>query len=137
MPDNEGAIVMMTFLQPPSFADSSFDEQTALIDEELASQADPGDVADVKLCVDLPYASAYDLHMHIASDTLPFHRTAVLASVDAVNAVTRDDLARPTPCAGWDLATLLAHMTVQHRGFAAAARGVTDLDVWDPATVAD
>ncbi|MGZ5363196.1 MAG: TIGR03086 family metal-binding protein [Mycobacterium sp.] len=75
--------------------------------------------------------------MHIASDTLPFHRTAVLASVDAVNAVTRDDLARPTPCAGWDLATLLAHMTVQHRGFAAAARGVTDLDVWDPATVAD
>ncbi|MGZ5391119.1 MAG: TIGR03086 family metal-binding protein [Mycobacterium sp.] len=75
--------------------------------------------------------------MHITSDTLPFHRTAVLASVDAVNAVTRDDLARPTPCAGWDLATLLAHMTVQHRGFAAAARGVTDLDVWDPATVAD
>ncbi|MGZ5394950.1 MAG: TIGR03086 family metal-binding protein [Mycobacterium sp.] len=75
--------------------------------------------------------------MHIASDTLPFHRTAVLTSVDAVNAVTRDDLTRPTPCAGWDLATLLAHMTVQHRGFAAAARGVTDLDVWDPATVAD
>ncbi|MGZ8812889.1 MAG: hypothetical protein ACXWZI_02600 [Mycobacterium sp.] len=37
MPDNEGAIVMMTFLQPPSFADSPFDEQTALIDEELAA----------------------------------------------------------------------------------------------------
>ena len=70
--------------------------------------------------------------MHIASDTLSLHRTAVLASVDAVNAVTRDDLARPTPCAGWDLATLLAHMTVQHRGFAAAARGGTDLDVWTP-----
>lgn len=61
----------------------------------------------------------------------------MLASVGAVNAVTRNDLARPTPCAGWDLATLLAHMTVQHRGFAAAARGGTDLDVWDPATVAD
>lgn len=75
--------------------------------------------------------------MHIASDILPLHRTAALASVDAVNAVTRDDLVRPTPCAGWDLATLLAHMTVQHRGFAAAARGATDLDVWDPATVAD
>ena len=75
--------------------------------------------------------------MHIASDTLSLHRTAVLASVDAVNAVIGDDLTRPTPCAGWDLATLLAHMTVQHRGFAAAARGGTDLDVWDPATVAD
>lgn len=75
--------------------------------------------------------------MHIASDILPLHRTAVLASVDAVNAVTRDDLARPTPCAGWDLATLLAHMTVQHRGFAAAARGGTDLEVWDPSTVSD
>jgi len=75
--------------------------------------------------------------MHTVSDILPFHRTAVLASVDAVNAVTRDDLARPTPCTGWDLATLLAHMTVQHRGFAAAARGGTDLDVWDPSTVSD
>ena len=75
--------------------------------------------------------------MHTAPDTLSLHRTAVLASVDAVNAVTRDDLDRPTPCAGWDLATLLAHMTVQHRGFAAAARGGTDLDVWAPATVAD
>ena len=91
----------------------------------------------LKLCIELSYAYAYDLHMHISLDTLPFHRVAVLASVDAVNAVTRDDLARPTPCVGWDLATLLAHMTVQHRGFAAAARGGTDLDVWDPSTVAE
>lgn len=75
--------------------------------------------------------------MHITSDTLLLHRAAVLASVDAVNAVTHDDLAKPTPCAGWDLATLLAHMTVQHYGFAAAARGGADLGVWDPATVAD
>jgi len=75
--------------------------------------------------------------MHINSHTLPLHRTAVLASVDAVNAVTHDDLARPTPCAGWDLTSLLAHMTVQHHGFAAAARGGTDLGVWDPRTVAD
>ncbi len=75
--------------------------------------------------------------MHITSETLSLHRTAVLASVDVVNAVVGDDLTRPTPCAGWDLAVLLAHMTVQHRGFAAAARGGSDLDVWDPATVAD
>ena len=37
VPNNDGAIVMMTFLQPPSFADSFFDEQTALIDEELVA----------------------------------------------------------------------------------------------------
>ena len=62
----------------------------------------------------------------------------MLASVDAVDAVNADDLARPTPCAGWNLADLLTHMTVQHHGFAAAARGHgADLDVWNPATVAD
>ncbi|MFC8431295.1 TIGR03086 family metal-binding protein [Streptomyces sp. NPDC057253] len=33
------------------------------------------------------------------------------------------DWARETPCAGWDLRRLVAHMTAQHRGFAAAARG--------------
>lgn len=75
--------------------------------------------------------------MNITSDMLPLHRAAVQASVDAVNAVTLDDLTRPTPCAGWNLATLLAHMTVQHYGFAAAARGGADLGLWDPATVAD
>lgn len=75
--------------------------------------------------------------MHITPDALSLHRAAVLASVDAVNAVSLDDLDRPTPCAGWNLATLLMHMTVQHRGFAAAARGGTDAEVWEPATVAD
>ena len=41
------------------------------------------------------------------------------------------DLDRPTPCEGWNLADLLGHMTVQHRGFAAAARGFgADPDVW-------
>lgn len=75
--------------------------------------------------------------MHITSAALPLHRAAVQASVEAVNAVSLDDLDRPTPCAGWNLSALLAHMTVQHHGFAAAARGGTDLGVWDPATVAD
>ena len=32
-------------------------------------------------------------------------------------------LTLPTPCAGWTLADLLTHMTAQHHGFAAAARG--------------
>lgn len=72
------------------------------------------------------------------SDIRPLHHRAVAASVDVVAGVTPEDLDRPTPCAGWDLADLLAHMTVQHYGFAAAARGQgADLAVWDPATVAD
>jgi uncharacterized protein (TIGR03086 family) len=76
--------------------------------------------------------------MTTTSDVRPLHRTAVLASVDLVSAVTSDDLGRPTPCAGWHLGDLLTHMTVQHRGFAAAARGNgADLAVWDAATVAD
>ncbi|AFM19920.1 TIGR03086 family protein [Mycolicibacterium chubuense NBB4] len=59
------------------------------------------------------------------------HTTAVAASVALVDTVATADLGRPTPCAGWDLLDLLSHMTVQHRGFAAAARGRgADPDVW-------
>ena len=80
--------------------------------------------------------TAYDMRMHTNQDVRPLHRIAVLASVDVVSAVTADDLAKPTPCAGWNLADLLAHMTVQHRGFAAAARGHgADEAIWQPATV--
>jgi uncharacterized protein (TIGR03086 family) len=81
---------------------------------------------------------AYDKRMHTISDIRSLHRSAVLASVDVVAAVTRDDLRRPTPCAGWNLLDLLAHMTAQHRGFAAAARGDGDSPtVWESARVAD
>ena len=76
--------------------------------------------------------------MLINYDIRTEHRLAVLASVDMVNAVTRKDLHRATPCEGWDLSQLLAHMTVQHRGFAAAARGEgADPTRWDAATVTD
>ncbi|HEY1838652.1 MAG TPA: TIGR03086 family metal-binding protein [Mycobacterium sp.] len=76
--------------------------------------------------------------MHTNSDIRPFHRSAVLASVEVVSTVTVDDLSRVTPCVGWSLAELLAHMTVQHRGFAAAARGHgADPEIWQPGTVAD
>jgi hypothetical protein len=34
--NGEGAEFMMTFFQPPSFADDFFDEQTKLVDIELA-----------------------------------------------------------------------------------------------------
>lgn len=63
---------------------------------------------------------------------------AVRHSVAIVTQVTAADLDRVTPCAAWDLRALLAHMTVQHHGFAAAARGDgADLARWDAATVAD
>ncbi len=77
--------------------------------------------------------------MHtLSTDLLDAHRIAILASVDAAKTIDERDLHRPTPCTGWDLADLLAHMTVQHRGFAAAARGGgQDLALWDPATVRD
>jgi uncharacterized protein (TIGR03086 family) len=75
--------------------------------------------------------------MHTNNDIRPLHRIAVLASVDVVSQVTADDLALATPCDGWNLANLLAHMTVQHRGFAAAARGHGDDEaVWQTDTVA-
>src|SRR5215207_2335201 len=48
---------------------------------------------------------------------------AVRDSVSLVRQVTPDDLLRPTPCSAWALTDLLAHMTAQHRGFAAAALG--------------
>jgi len=68
----------------------------------------------------------------------PLHRIAVLGSVDVVSAVTVDDLSKVTPCVGWNLADLLTHMTAQHRGFAAAARGHgADPAAWQPATVAE
>ncbi len=55
---------------------------------------------------------------------------AVRVSVDLVARATTADLGRPTPCAGWTLRDLLAHLTVQHDGFAAAARGDGDLAHW-------
>jgi uncharacterized protein (TIGR03086 family) len=76
------------------------------------------------------------MHMHTIEDLRPLHRTVVLASVDIVSAVSIDDLTKATPCAGWNLADLLTHMTVQHRGFAASARGHGgDAAVWQTETI--
>jgi uncharacterized protein (TIGR03086 family) len=63
---------------------------------------------------------------------------AVRASVEVVARVTSTDLGRPTPCRDWDLGALLAHMTVQHRGFAAAAAGQgADPEAWRPLPLGD
>ncbi|PRC51826.1 TIGR03086 family protein, partial [Mycobacterium sp. ITM-2017-0098] len=59
-------------------------------------------------------------------------------SIDVVSAVRQDHLTLATPCAGWTLADLLTHMTVQHHGFAASARGDgADVSVWRTEPFAD
>ncbi len=64
-------------------------------------------------------------------DIRELNRRAVQASVEVVSQVNHGDLGRPTPCSQWSLGELLAHMTVQHRGFAAAAAGRgADPAVW-------
>lgn len=73
--------------------------------------------------------------MHTIKD---HHRTAVQASIDVVADVRPEHLPLATPCAGWNLADLLTHMTAQHHGFAAAARGEgADLSVWRTEPLAD
>ncbi|MFH8569238.1 TIGR03086 family metal-binding protein [Streptomyces sp. NPDC017993] len=57
---------------------------------------------------------------------------AVRISLEVVARVTPADLDRATPCAGWTLRDLLVHMTAQHYGFAAAARGESGLEPWRP-----
>ncbi|MQY20374.1 TIGR03086 family metal-binding protein [Nocardia macrotermitis] len=65
------------------------------------------------------------------TDIQDLNRRAVDYSVEIVNHLTPDHLDRPTPCSDWTVTDLLAHMTIQHRGFAAAACGNgADLDVW-------
>jgi uncharacterized protein (TIGR03086 family) len=72
--------------------------------------------------------------MHI----IELDRRAVAESVWVVSLVNAADLDRPTPCAQWTLGDLIAHMTVQHRGFAAAARGAgADPHVWEVAPLGD
>lgn len=66
-------------------------------------------------------------------DLRELDRRAVLGTVDIAELVTDERLTDPTPCAGWSVGDLLAHMAVQHRGFAAAARGHgADPALWHP-----
>jgi uncharacterized protein (TIGR03086 family) len=50
------------------------------------------------------------------------HRSALALAAAQVGTLRPDDLTSPTPCAGWRLADLLAHMIGQHHGFADAIR---------------
>jgi uncharacterized protein (TIGR03086 family) len=74
---------------------------------------------------------------HPVSDIVALDARVVRASVQAVSQVRAADLARPTPCGDWTLAELIAHMTGQHDGFAAAAAGGgADLARWRSAGAA-
>ncbi|MBH0779578.1 TIGR03086 family metal-binding protein [Nocardia bovistercoris] len=58
------------------------------------------------------------------------HAAAVRVSIELVDHVTTADLRTSTPCADWTLHGLLTHMIAQHRGFAAAAHGNGDPQLW-------
>lgn len=69
--------------------------------------------------------------MMIDTDLRALDVRAIRATVAAVERLDAAALGRPTPCADWTLADLLVHMTVQQRGFAAAAEGLgADESVW-------
>ena len=57
------------------------------------------------------------------TDIVGLDRIAVNEAVRVVDLAKDSDWQRDTPCAGWDLRRLVAHMAAQHRGFTAAARG--------------
>ncbi|MFE2296814.1 TIGR03086 family metal-binding protein [Streptomyces sp. NPDC059445] len=57
------------------------------------------------------------------ADIVELDRIAVQEALRVVDLAEPADWDRDTPCAGWDLRRLVAHMTAQHLGFAAAARG--------------
>ena len=60
-------------------------------------------------------------------DLRSLHVHALELATTEVERISPDDLARPTPCAGWDLAALLAHMVGQNHGFADAVSSTGDL----------
>jgi uncharacterized protein (TIGR03086 family) len=70
--------------------------------------------------------------MHI-KELIELDRRAVEETVRIVDGWDGHGADRPSPCAGWTFGDLLAHCTVQQRGFAAAARGErTSLEDWHP-----
>ncbi|QMU75747.1 TIGR03086 family protein [Streptacidiphilus sp. PB12-B1b] len=71
-------------------------------------------------------------------DILQLDRTAVLESVRILEAAGPVDWELPTPCSQWTLRQLVEHMTAQHHGFAAAARGEADeLAAWQSVPLGD
>ncbi|MBC3843187.1 TIGR03086 family protein [Streptacidiphilus sp. 4-A2] len=66
-------------------------------------------------------------------DILELNREAVLESVRILAKAGPQDFELPTPCSAWTVRQLVEHMTAQHLGFAAAARGeITAASDWLP-----
>lgn len=70
-------------------------------------------------------------------ELVAFDATAVRASIALVEQAGDEDWRRPSPCVGWTLHGLVAHMTTQHYGFAAASRGEGDLAPWKLRSLGD
>jgi uncharacterized protein (TIGR03086 family) len=58
-------------------------------------------------------------------DLRPQDRAATGLCLTAIETVKPNQLDLPTPCAGWNLGELVAHLVAENRGFAAIARGAT------------
>lgn len=71
------------------------------------------------------------------ADLIALDAKAVRTSVELAERASLADLVRPTPCVGWTLHDLLAHMATQHYGFAAASAGDGDLAVWKLRSLGD
>ncbi len=61
----------------------------------------------------------------MANELIGLHARALAVADEHVAQLGPGDLSRPTPCAGWSLDDLLAHMIGQHLGFALAVRELT------------
>lgn len=67
------------------------------------------------------------------SSLVQAHADASRLLESVVAGVAADDLTRETPCAGWTVADLLAHLGGHERGWAVACSGArTDVDLWAP-----
>lgn len=58
--------------------------------------------------------------MTTIADLSSLHKVALADTREILRSVRPTDLRVPTPCAGWDLRTLLGHVIGQNHGFAAA-----------------
>jgi uncharacterized protein (TIGR03086 family) len=74
--------------------------------------------------------------MRTNEELLAMYEHALADCGSLVGRAPETDLRVGTPCAGWDLAALLAHMIGQNEGFAAAVRaGDADRSAYDPRPV--
>jgi uncharacterized protein (TIGR03086 family) len=71
------------------------------------------------------------MHMDSLQPLIRLDRSAVNGSLAPFEAWDPASIDRPTPCAGWSVGALLAHMTVQQHGFSRAVAGErTELSDW-------